>query len=102
MAFCTVCVLIEPPTPNSSPELEHGLLVREKKQKQLHPEVPLLSQLTPALHPPVVPRWRPSGSWSTPRSLGQSPQPPPPARWTSRFSADVTQTRTKTMFPGKR
>lgn len=43
------------------------------------------SEFTPAPPPPPgVPRWRPFESWSTPRSSGRSPRPPPPAHWTSR------------------
>lgn len=48
-----------------------------------------LTEFTPAPPPlPGAPRWRPFESWSTPRSSGQSPRPPPPAHWTSHcFSA---------------
>ncbi len=50
--------------------------------------LPLLSEFTPVPPPlPGAPRWRPSESWSTPRSSGQSPRPPPPARWTSHCSS---------------
>lgn len=121
MAFFTVCVLMvcrstwrrprhsyskfslsgEPLKPNHTQvlsPLQHCNTRRSPLQqsstwRSVLPPPPALSEFTPVPPlPPGAPRWRPSESWSTPRSSGQSPRPPPPVRWTSHcFSAEAAE-----------